>query len=39
MKIIFLTGSLEKGRTGVGDYTRLLASECKDLDMRFRLFL
>ena len=31
MKIIFLTGSLEKGRTGVGDYTRLLASECKRL--------
>ena len=31
MKIIFLTGSLEKGRTGVGDYTRLLVSECKRL--------
>ncbi len=28
MKITFLTGSLEPGRTGVGDYTRLLASEC-----------
>jgi glycosyltransferase involved in cell wall biosynthesis len=28
MKILFLTGSLEPGKDGVGDYTRLLANEC-----------
>ncbi|MEX0323076.1 MAG: hypothetical protein AB3N63_13010 [Puniceicoccaceae bacterium] len=27
MKIVFICGSLEKGRDGVGDYTRQLASE------------
>ena len=31
MKITFVTGSLEPGRTGVGDYTRLLAAECRRL--------
>lgn len=28
MKILFLCGSLEPGRDGVGDYTRRLAGEC-----------
>src|SRR5580658_8592732 len=28
MVILFLTGSLEPGKDGVGDYTRLLAREC-----------
>lgn len=28
MKIAFVTGSLEPGKDGVGDYTRLLAEEC-----------
>ncbi len=28
MKIAFITGCLEPGRDGVGDYTRLLAEEC-----------
>ncbi len=28
MRIVFLCGSLEPGRDGVGDYTRLLAAEC-----------
>ena len=28
MRLLFLTGSLEPGRDGVGDYTRLLAGEC-----------
>lgn len=28
MKIAFITGCLEPGRDGVGDYTRLLAKEC-----------
>ena len=28
MRIAFLCGSLEPGRDGVGDYTRLLAAEC-----------
>ena len=28
MSILFLTGSLEPGKDGVGDYTRLLALEC-----------
>tara|TARA_R100000027_G_scaffold67357_2_gene65752 strand:- start:6436 stop:7545 length:1110 start_codon:yes stop_codon:yes gene_type:complete len=28
MKLIFLCGSLEPGRDGVGDYTRRLAGEC-----------
>ncbi len=28
MRITFLTGSLEQGKDGVGDYTRLLAHEC-----------
>jgi hypothetical protein len=28
MTILFLTGSLEPGKDGVGDYTRLLANEC-----------
>ncbi len=28
MKIAFITSSLEPGRDGVGDYTRLLAEEC-----------
>ncbi|MDV6032226.1 MAG: glycosyltransferase family 4 protein [Phycisphaera sp. RhM] len=28
MKILFLCGSLEPGRDGVGDYTRRLAAEC-----------
>ena len=28
MRITFLCGSLEPGRDGVGDYTRLLAKEC-----------
>lgn len=28
MKIAFVTSSLEAGRDGVGDYTRLLAAEC-----------
>lgn len=28
MKIAFLTSSLEPGKDGVGDYTRLLAEEC-----------
>ena len=27
MKIVFLCGSLEPGRDGVGDYTRMLAAE------------
>ena len=31
MKILFLTGSLEPGRDGVGDYTRTLATECARL--------
>mgnify|MGYP001380750152 CR=1 FL=1 len=31
MKISFVTGSLEPGRTGVGDYTRLLAGACREL--------
>jgi glycosyltransferase involved in cell wall biosynthesis len=28
MKILFLTGSLEAGKDGVGDYARMLAVEC-----------
>jgi hypothetical protein len=28
LRITFLTGSLEQGKDGVGDYTRLLAHEC-----------
>jgi glycosyltransferase involved in cell wall biosynthesis len=28
VKILFLTGCLESGRDGVGDYTRALAAEC-----------
>jgi hypothetical protein len=28
MRVTFLTGSLEPGKDGVGDYTRLLAQEC-----------
>jgi glycosyltransferase involved in cell wall biosynthesis len=28
VKILFLSGSLESGKDGVGDYTRLLAAEC-----------
>jgi hypothetical protein len=28
VRITFLTGSLEQGKDGVGDYTRLLAHEC-----------
>jgi glycosyltransferase involved in cell wall biosynthesis len=28
MKILFLTGSLETGKDGVGDYSRVLAAEC-----------
>ena len=31
MKVSFVTGSLEPGRTGVGDYTRLLAGACREL--------
>lgn len=31
MKILFLCGSLEPGRDGVGDYTRRLAIECQHL--------
>lgn len=31
MKIAFITGSLEPGRCGVGDYTRLLANACMQL--------
>ena len=31
MKILFLTGSLEPGKDGVGDYTRVLAAECARL--------
>ncbi|HEY2122856.1 MAG TPA: hypothetical protein VGH07_04620 [Chthoniobacterales bacterium] len=31
MKILFLAGSLEPGRDGVGDYTRTLATECARL--------
>ena len=29
MNILFLTGGLEPGQDGVGDYTRLLAGVCK----------
>src|SRR5437870_3629214 len=29
MRITFLTGSLQPGRDGVGDYTALLAHECR----------
>src|SRR5215469_5144860 len=28
VKILFVTGSLEAGKDGVGDYARLLAAEC-----------
>ena len=28
MVILFLTGCLQPGKDGVGDYTRLLAREC-----------
>jgi len=31
MNILFLTGGLEPGQDGVGDYTRLLAAACKTL--------
>jgi hypothetical protein len=31
MKILFLTGCLEPGKDGVGDYTRTLAAECARL--------
>jgi glycosyltransferase involved in cell wall biosynthesis len=31
VKILFLAGSLEPGRDGVGDYTRTLATECARL--------
>jgi glycosyltransferase involved in cell wall biosynthesis len=31
VKILFLAGSLEPGRDGVGDYTRTLAAECTRL--------
>ena len=31
MKILFIAGSLEPGKDGVGDYTRTLASECNRL--------
>lgn len=30
MRIAFVTGSVERGRDGVGDYTRLLATECAE---------
>jgi len=31
VKILFIAGSLEPGRDGVGDYTRTLAGECRRL--------
>ena len=31
MKILFIVGSLEPGKDGVGDYTRTLAGECRRL--------
>ena len=31
MKILFLAGSFEPGKDGVGDYTRTLATECARL--------
>jgi glycosyltransferase involved in cell wall biosynthesis len=31
MKILFIAGSLEPGRDGVGDYTRTLAAKCQRL--------
>jgi glycosyltransferase involved in cell wall biosynthesis len=31
VKILFLAGSLEPGKDGVGDYTRMLAGECNRL--------
>ena len=31
MKILFIVGSLEPGKDGVGDYTRTLADECRRL--------
>lgn len=37
MKIVFLTHCLEPGRDGVGDYTRLLASECERTGHSVRL--
>jgi hypothetical protein len=33
LRITFLTGSLEQGKDGVGDYTRLLAHECARRDV------
>lgn len=36
MKIAFITGSLEPGRTGVGDYTRLLAAACQRMGHEVR---
>jgi glycosyltransferase involved in cell wall biosynthesis len=40
VKILFLTGSLEPGKDGVGDYTRVLAAECARLGHdTFRLSL
>lgn len=32
MNILFLTGGLEPGQDGVGDYTRLLAGACNTMD-------
>jgi hypothetical protein len=37
MKITFITGSLEPGRTGVGDYTRLIAKTCKELGHQIQM--
>ncbi|MBT4224505.1 MAG: glycosyltransferase [Opitutae bacterium] len=37
MKIIFITGSLEPGRTGVGDYTRLIAKACAGLGHQIQM--
>ena len=31
MKILFLSGSIEPGKDGVGDYSRTLAAECLSL--------
>jgi len=37
MKITFITGSLEPGRTGVGDYTRLIAKACEELGHQIQM--
>ena len=37
MKITFLTGSLEPGRCGVSDYTRLLAKACMQLGAKTQI--